>query len=256
MEIPVKPTDQDERLRVLRRELSLVIGQRTKPTKIPAAQTPRLRRFFESQRVRESRESAVRFENLLNEQIPKPETREDHALLKKARSPEQIKCDINAIPAISAHHQPEVSIDFGDFWFFQLWFAPADRYSGREAPSFVRSRDSISTKTIQNGLCSDTAFPPYNTSPVDEVAVHSDKRDRSVFSTDHSGTRWILSTAMFALLRGDVRFCADPRHGNYDVFLGHPKQPKMSLDDTPISLHIVRKTDHQSKHFKIFENRT
>ena len=251
----MKPTDHDERLRVLRHELSLAIGQRTKPTKIPAAHTPRLRRFFESQRVRKIRESAARVENLLNKQIPKPETRKDHDLLKKARSLEQIKYDIDAIPAISARYQSEASICFDEFWFFQLWFAPADRYSERVTPCFVRSRDSISTDTNQNELCSDPAFPPHNPSRVDEVAVHSDKRDRSVLSTYDSGTRWILSKATFALLRGDVRFCADPKYGNYDVFLGHPKQPTMSLDDTPISLHIVRQTDQQSKYFTIFENR-
>jgi len=138
------PTDHDERLRVLRRELSLVVGQQAKPTKIPAARTPIWRRFFESQKVKEIRKSAAHVEQLLNEQIPKPETREDHDLLRKARSPEEIRCDINAIPTISSQLLPKASIRFDEFWLFQLWFAPADRYARvLTLPSFRTIRPKL-----------------------------------------------------------------------------------------------------------------
>ena len=249
------PNDHEERLRVLRRELSLVLGRQAKPTKIPAARTPIWRRFFESQKVKEIRKSAAHVEQLLKEQIPKPETREDHDLLSKARSPEQIRCDINAIPTISSQFLPEASVRFDDFWIFQLWFAPADRYLDRVRPYFVTSRYPLPTKAFQDDPGFDASFLPYNQAQVDAVTIHADARDRSALSVHDNGSRWALSKATLALLEGDVRFCADPRRSNYDVFLGHLKQPLMSGNDPSLLLHLVRRSDQQSKHFLIVERR-
>jgi len=251
----MKSTNYDEMLRVLRRELSLVNGQQAKPTKIAAAHTPIWRRFLEGREVREIRKSAARFEKMLNQGIPKPKTREDHDLLRKGRSPEEIKSDINAIPAISARCLTDAFIRFDDFIIFQLWFAPTDRYLGRDWACFVTSRVSISTETFQDSPGFDTAFPHYSENQIEEVSIRSDEKDRSALLTHENGNRWVLSRATLALLKSDVRFCANPRHSNYDVFLGHPKQPSIFPNDPFLLLHLVRKSDQQSKQFLISESR-
>jgi hypothetical protein len=251
----MKPNSYDDRLLLLRRELSLVHGRRAKPTRIPAAHIPWWKQLFQSPETKEIIKSAGCIENFLNESIQKPKTEEDKALLKKGRSPEEITQEINAIPIISAKWLPHDSLRLDEVLLHQIWFCPMDRYLGREAPCFVLSRASFSADTFHNGLDHDIPFSGPNPKQADELVVHNDERDRSSVSNVGDRTRLTLSKATHALLKNDVRFCPDPRSGNYNVFLGRQKRLTEIIETLSLSLHCVRKVDRQSQHFKVVEYR-
>lgn len=247
--------DYDDRLRLLRRELSLALGRGVKPTKIPAAHASMWKQFFESSEVKEIRKSAANVETLLKKLIPKPESPEDFDLLKKDRSPKDIRREIDAIPIISALCLPSEPLQVDTFLMYQIWLCPPDRYIDRVASSFVISCASVSPDMFHNGLNSQIPFSGPASEQADELSVHDDDRDRSSLTNVKNRERLILSKATHALLRSDVRFCADPRNSNYNVFLGYPVQPAESKGTLSLSLVAIRKVDGRAQHFKVIEGR-
>ena len=247
--------DYDDRLRLLRRELSLASGRRAKPTIITAAHAPMWKRFFEPSKVKEIRKSAARVENLLNEMKAKPKSPEDFDLFKKDRSLEDIRLEIKEIPIISATCLPSEPLPIDTFLMHQIWLCRPDRHIGREQTCFVISCASVSSDMFRDGLNSSITLSYPASGQAENLSVHDDDRDRSSRTKVKNRAGLILSKATHALLRSDVRFCADPRNSNYNVFLGYPMQQAENEGALSLSLAVVRKADGTVQGFKIIEDR-